>query len=683
MEGKDLARAFLWAAVAYIGWSLIAARIWPTPPAPTGDVAEQTTLDRQPPGTTNTSTDTAPAARPSTVSATGVFAEAGLARTLALGSIEGFTDSPYRMELELTTRGAGVLNLDLSDFSEFVDPPEPRYPLLKAIDVPEGESSPGSFATEQIYLQSIDSTVRLDNVDWDIESESAGEVVFKTTIMREDQPLLAIRKTFVLPEQRSDSSRHDFDIIYELENLTDERISAVITHRGPIGFKQEDLRFNDRILYAGQQRGDGVSATRFTMQADLETEMFNRDNTVEPLLWTAVSNKYFVVFEAPRPAAGDTQAKWVRSVVAEPIANDAADQPISTVRTITDSIAVEPHSTTRRIVAVYAGPKNREAFQNTEEYVTLGYDEQVIASFNMGACAFMVPKAFILFMIWMLGMLESIFRNYGVAIIVLVLMVRTTLHPITKKGQINMLRMQQNMATVAPKIEEIKKRFPNDKQKQSQETMKVYQESGINPATGMLSSCLPMLLQMPIWVSLFTALNFNIDMRHESFFWWIQDLTAPDAMIKFDNPITIPLLSNMTGPIASFNLLPILVSIFMFLQQKLMPKPTPPPGKSGAQADQTAQMQKMMPYMTLMFGLFFYNMPSGLNLYIFASSFFGMIEQKRIRKHIEDLKAAGPDKVAMEVKKKKATSKGPGLFERLQKAAAEAEKIKKSRKPSK
>jgi YidC/Oxa1 family membrane protein insertase len=261
-----------------------------------------------------------------------------------------------------------------------------------------------------------------------------------------------------------------------------------------------------------------------------------------------------------------------------------------------------------------------------------------------------------------------------VAIIMLVLIVRAMLHPITRKGQVNMMRMQQQMSKIQPKMEEIKKRYPNDKSRQSQEVMKIYQEAGVNPAGQMMSGCLPMFLQMPVWIALYTSLNFNIDMRHQPFLLWIQDLTSPDALIKFDNAINIPLLSSMTGPIHSFNLLPILVSAAMFAQQKLMPKPKQPEGQKSEAAEQAAQMQKIMPFMTLFFGLIFYNMPSGLNLYIGTSSFFGMLEQMHIRRHIEDLKTRP------EPEKKK--RKMPGFIQKIQKAAEDAQKIQSNKSKS-
>jgi YidC/Oxa1 family membrane protein insertase len=257
-----------------------------------------------------------------------------------------------------------------------------------------------------------------------------------------------------------------------------------------------------------------------------------------------------------------------------------------------------------------------------------------------------------------------------------VLIVRTLLHPITKKGQVNMVRMQKTMGKFAPKIEELKKKFGNDKARMQQETMKLYREHGINPATQMLS-CLPMMLQMPIWVALFLSLSNNIALRHQGFlfFPWIDDLTAADALYTFTTPLIVPLVG---WELPSFNLLPLFVALFMYIQQKLQPKPAPNPSATDQQKAQQEMMQKMGPMMSIMMLLFFYKMPAGLNLYIMFSSLFGAIEQHRIRKHIKEHEEAGtllkPAKTSADRLSKRERTGKMSFVEKLQKMAEEAQK---------
>jgi len=155
--------------------------------------------------------------------------------------------------------------------------------------------------------------------------------------------------------------------------------------------------------------------------------------------------------------------------------------------------------------------------------------------------------------------------------------------------------------------------------------MEVYREQGASPVMGFL----PMLMQMPIWIALWTAVYISIDLRGAPFLpFWITDLSAPDALFRF-REITIPLVG---WTIESFNLLPILMGVVMYLQQKLMPT------SSAAQTNpQVAQQQKiMMIMMPLMFPIMLYTGPSGVNLYIMSSITAGVVEQLVIRKHIRE-----------------------------------------------
>ena len=165
--------------------------------------------------------------------------------------------------------------------------------------------------------------------------------------------------------------------------------------------------------------------------------------------------------------------------------------------------------------------------------------------------------------------------------------------------------------------------------------MELYKENGM--AGGAIMGCLPMLLQMPIWIALYTAVDTNVALRHQGLFpvGWITDLSAPDRLIPFGltEPWTLP----MVGGIDAFNLLPILLCIAMFLQQKLSPQAS----MAAANPQQKSQQKMMYLMMPVMMLVFLYTAPSGLNLYIMASTFAGVIEQHVIRKHIREQEAAG------------------------------------------
>ena len=182
-----------------------------------------------------------------------------------------------------------------------------------------------------------------------------------------------------------------------------------------------------------------------------------------------------------------------------------------------------------------------------------------------------------------------------------------------------------------------------------------------------------LLLSLFLGVALYSSLRNNVAMRCEGFVWWISDLTMPDVFYQFDKPIVVPLLG---WQIEAFHLLPILVGVMMFAQQKLMPKPKPAVAHDSPQAEQAEQMQKIMPYMSLMMIVLFYNFPSGLNLYIMTSSLIGTLEQVYIRKHIKELEDSPPPPKTTKQKKPR---KGPSMLEWLQKKAEEAQKVQSQR----
>ena len=201
---------------------------------------------------------------------------------------------------------------------------------------------------------------------------------------------------------------------------------------------------------------------------------------------------------------------------------------------------------------------------------------------------------------------------------------------------------------LAPKAEEIKKKYANNKAELNKQVMQLYKEQGASP----IMSFLPMLVQMPIWIALYSAIYASIELRGAQFLpFWITDLSAPDAVVRFST-ITVPLF----GKINSLNLLPILMGVAFYLQQKLTPSQTP-----AAATPEAAQQQKIMSVMmTVLFPLMLYRAPSGLNLYIMASTFAGVIEQYVIRKHIrkkEEAESTGlvavTSKTGGKVKKKK------------------------------
>lgn len=205
----------------------------------------------------------------------------------------------------------------------------------------------------------------------------------------------------------------------------------------------------------------------------------------------------------------------------------------------------------------------------------------------------------------LLGFFYSLVHNWGLAIIILSIAVYFLLFPLS----IKQMRSMKEMQNLQPKIDALRKELKDNPQKLNKEIMELYKEHKVNP----LGGCLPLLLQMPIFFALYQALIRSVALRGAHFL-WIKDLSSPDQAFVFKN--SIPFLGNQV------NVLPILMAIGMFVQQKIsMTKAT----------GEAAQQQKLMSIiMPIMFGVIFYQMPSGLVLYWFVNSILMLSYQLRI-----------------------------------------------------
>lgn len=201
----------------------------------------------------------------------------------------------------------------------------------------------------------------------------------------------------------------------------------------------------------------------------------------------------------------------------------------------------------------------------------------------------------------LLMFLYKMIPNYGIAIIIMSIMIKVIFYPLTHKG----MRSTHKMQEIQPLIKEVQSKYKNNPQKAQKEVMAIYKEHGVSP----LGGCLPLLLQMPVFFALYPVLQSTIALRHAEFVLWIKDLAVPDP----------------------YYILPIIMGISMFLQQKLMsPKPSP-----NMDEKQMAQIktQKMMMYGMPIFLVFiFKSLPAGLVLYWFSYNLLSIFEQLLIRK---------------------------------------------------
>jgi len=232
----------------------------------------------------------------------------------------------------------------------------------------------------------------------------------------------------------------------------------------------------------------------------------------------------------------------------------------------------------------------------------------------------------------------AVFRNYGIAIILLTAVVRLCVFPLSKQQALNAQKMQE----LQPDLKKIVEKYKSNLEARNRAQQELFRKHNYHP----LSGCLPMFLQLPIFVALYRLLMIDVELRqapliYESIPWasnWASNLAAPDmlvpwsgfwAAIGWDNvnkglAAPIPLIGGLFGFGPYFNLLPVIVVIlFLWQQKKMMPPPTDP---------QQAFQHKLMKFMMIFIGFMFFKVASGLCLYFIVSSAWGMAERRFLPK---------------------------------------------------
>jgi YidC/Oxa1 family membrane protein insertase len=206
-----------------------------------------------------------------------------------------------------------------------------------------------------------------------------------------------------------------------------------------------------------------------------------------------------------------------------------------------------------------------------------------------------------------LSWLFKLIPNYGVVILIFSIVLKIVLHPLTHKSLESGIKMQN----IQPLIREAQTKYKSDPRRMQQELTAIYKENGVSP----LGGCLPLLLQMPIFIALYSVLRYSLDMRQAYFFGWLTDLSEPDP----------------------YYILPIVMSIAMFVQQKMMTPPPPTTGEVDEKQAAMQQSQKMMVYiMPIMMFFIFKSMPAGLVLYWTVFNILSIVQQYYLQKHFKE-----------------------------------------------
>lgn len=256
-------------------------------------------------------------------------------------------------------------------------------------------------------------------------------------------------------------------------------------------------------------------------------------------------------------------------------------------------ISIEPGHQAAFNYHIYMGPKSLTILKS----LNLELDKAI----NFGMFDILAKPC-----LWLMNTFYGVIPNYGVAIIIMTLLVKAVLWPLGTKSYKSMAEMKR----MQPLLNEIRTKYPNDKKKMNEETMALYKTYKINPMGG----CLPMLVQIPVFFALYRMLYEAIELRHAPFIGWINDLSAPDRLFHF--PFSIPFMEPPYG----IPVLTLIMGVTMFLQQKMSP-----PVGDPTQA-------KMMMLMPVVFTVIFINFSSGLVLYWLVNNVVSILQQYFIQK---------------------------------------------------
>jgi YidC/Oxa1 family membrane protein insertase len=397
-----------------------------------------------------------------------------------------------------------------------------------------------------------------DSIAWSVTRPAEGSVVFHA-----ETDDVVVEKRYSLEAQR-----YRLQLSVTVQNKGSKPLDHGLAIRmfaaqdpekkGGGFFSYASANLTEVVCYVGDK------ARRSTVEALAKESQ----NFVGGVRWAAAGDKYFMVAAVPFPETPPHDRGCKLQVV---------DATTTEVALSFSSRALAPGEKTEYPFLVFAGPK----YAHDLEAVRPGGEDAKLAD--------AVDVTFAVLSRPMLALLKQFYRlsgNWGIAIILLTIFIRlVTFYP-TYRTLVSAKKMQG----LSGKIAELRKKHENDKQKLGVETMNMYKAHGVSPFGG----CLPSLIQMPIWIALFSTLNYAVELYHSSFFWYITDLSAKDP----------------------YYLAPLLMGSVMFLQMRMSP--------AGTDPQQQKMMSVMMPVMFTGFSLF---LPAGLSIYTLTSYLIGILQQ--------------------------------------------------------
>lgn len=655
--------------------------------------------------------------------------QAGLPYASLGGLSPAASGNAMRMELKFSPNGAGLESLVLAEHFTRIGPNPPHEVLQQAerhlVELTDGTTLERTLVPMALLGVTIDGQfVNLAVAPGGTLWKQTGPGAFEARIVDEQgRGVAEVSRRYRLRE-----GGYDLTIEQNLKNLTDRALRVGWLQFGPVDLPMGVIRYGgdvrrlrlgylasatsdpdqqvvlggDRHMIAhasalGTAAFDATKGWKFPEYTAWPDERSVRDG--QSLAWAALTNRYFAVAvhpiperQAPRqdtPTKGAPDKRFNLAAKVDRVVLDrgGADRTevtknaVMALRLTSVESSVAPGGTTDASMGVYAGPMSR-AFTDAEPTIKgMGLGELVIFTFG-GPCAVCTFQSVAWLLRGYLGALHNyVVFDWAIAIILLVITVRTLLHPVTRWSQVNLARFSKQMAALAPKQAKLKEKYGHDPKVFREEVAKLMREENVNYAGAL--GCLPMFLQMPVWIALYAMIFFTFELRHEAaffgFFQWASglmgtywpfmgDLAEPDHFIPLGISFNVPLLSTLMGPVEAINILPIVMGVVFYIQQKYMT----PMNTATMTPEQEMQMKISKVMIVGMFPLMMFNAPAALSLYFMTNSIGGILESKWIRKQIdredaerERLKAEGKLPVRPTRGREGEEKAQPGLLERI------------------
>lgn len=470
--------------------------------------------------------------------------------------------------IAISEQGAAVKSFELKNYKTENKPDSPLKQLVPEQLTSgtlffelEGQSIPG--LKEAVYTANMDTT----EVSF-FEGEKTIEFVFATP------QGMVMKKVFTF---KADSYMIDCDIVFQNGSAMSLNDSLVISTPG---IYNEEIKKRSRFAFEGPVI---FVDNKYT---DIDPDDIEDKNTYHGKIdWIGYSERYFMTALMPKTKE---DGRVNTAIVKLSYANDRVTNDY-----IQKIDRLDPGQQSRYPFIFYLGPKSQKVLGQ--------YDNSLKNAINFGFFN-VIAKPLLITM----NVIYGVIPNYGIAIILLTILIKLIFWPLGTKSYKSMNKMKK----VQPLMMEIREKYKGDKQKMNQETMALYKTYKVNPASG----CLPLLIQMPIFFALYRMLYQAIELRHAPFVGWIMDLSAPDRLFEFN--FAIPMMQEPYG----IPMLTLLMGASFLLQQKMTPTTGDP------------MQAKMMMLMPIFMTVLFINFPAGLVLYMFVNNIISMGQQYYIQK---------------------------------------------------